>query len=194
MKSLTKKIPVEEEVYNGVHCALFQKALLEFSHTYSMSLRVVSILCMGCILLCLYIIPVFAEDELILINSSSSIGNDLISTSEEGSVLAMIQQLKEIAPETESLEDLEHVVQNSDATSIIFDENGNYIPQFPARGFAKGIFTAGFSATGVERYPNGTVISSYAISDSTTVAGLVTQFVKQYRYVSGVDLCASGEC
>jgi len=175
-----------------------------------MSRRIASILCMGCILLCLHGAPVFGDDELIyqaafsgvslITNSSPSVDIDPALSSQESSVLAMIQQLKGISPETDHLEqnlNLEHVivnVQSFDAMSVNLDENGNYIPQFPARAYAQGIFGASFSASGVEGYSNGTVTSSYSVSDSTRVAGYVTQFVKKYHYVSGIDLCADGGC
>lgn len=180
------------------------------SYVMSMNRRIASILCMGCILLCLHSAPVFGDDELIyqaafsgislITNSSPSVDIDVVPSSQESSVLAMIQQLKEIFPESDHLEqslNSEHVVanvQSFDAMSVNLDENGNYIPQFPAKAYAQGIFSASFSARGVEGYSNGVVNSTYAISDSTTVAGYVTQFVKKYHYVSGVDLCANGGC
>jgi len=172
-----------------------------------------SILCMGCILLCLHTAPVFGDEELIyqaafsgipsITNATPSVEIDFAPSSQEGSVPAMIQKLKGISPEDnylenslsfEDFEDIDVDVQSFDAMSVNLDENGNYIPQFPARAYAQGIFGASFSAAGTEGYANGTITSSYAVSDSTTVAGHVTQFVKKYHYVSGVDLCATEGC
>jgi hypothetical protein len=168
---------------------------------------------MGCVLLCLHTAPVFGDDELIyqaelsgvsfIANSSPSVGIDSVPSSQESRVLAMIQQLKGISPEADhlerklSFEAIQYILadaQNFGATPTNLGANGNYIPQFPAKAYAQGIFSASFSASGVEGYSNGTVTSSYAASDSATVAGYVTQFVKKYHYVSGVDLCATGGC
>jgi hypothetical protein len=180
------------------------------SHIIRMSQRVAPIVCIGYILLCLHSVPVFGDDELIyqaafsdvslIPNSSPSVDTDFVPFSQKSSVIAMIQQLKGIPPESDPLErnmNIEQLVaevQSFDATSVNLDENGNYIPQFPAKAYAQGIFGTSFSESGVERYPNGTIISSYAVSDSARVAAYVTQFVKKYHYVSGIDLCANGGC
>ena len=81
-----------------------------------------------------------------------------------------------------------------DLASAQFTDSGDYIPRYPAQAYAQGIFGASFSAVGTEGYPNGTALSSYTVSDSATVSGYVTRFVKKYHYVSGVDLCTLGEC
>jgi hypothetical protein len=125
----------------------------------------------------------------------------------ENGVFAMIQRLKGNYTEPSPLSTITNAsgslpeldmsmvdVLAFDVAPAQFTEDGDYIPQYPAQAYAQGIFSASFSASGIEGDPNGTVLSSYAISDSATVAGYVTQFVKKYHYVSGVDLCTLGEC
>ena len=125
----------------------------------------------------------------------------------EGSVLAMIQRLKGTIPESNKngadmvqvkepvdIESIAAEVKSFDGTAVQLDEHGNYIPQFPAIAYAQGIVGTSFHASGVEGYSDGTITSSYSISDNTRVAGYITQYVKQYQYKSGVGPCANGEC
>jgi hypothetical protein len=171
---------------------------------------------MGFLLLCFLFIPVLGADDLMY---SASVGTPLmpdpLSTGnggsspviKEGSVLAMIQQLKGIPLTTNENSDevahigdeldIDHVtteVQNFDGTAVALDENGNYIPLFPSKMYAQGIVGTSFHASGVEGYSDGTVTSSYSISDNTRVAGYISQYVKQYHYTSGVGACADGMC
>jgi len=187
----------------------------------SMNQREVRIIsCLGCLLLCSLFTPVLGADELLY---SASVGtppipdqqyaghtdhtdNGSSSVTKEGSVLAMIQRLKGISPATNknSVEvakgeqlDIDRIVaevQNFDATAVELDENGNYIPKFPSKMYAQGIVGTSFHASGIEGYSDGTVTSSYSISDNTRVAGHISQYVKQYHYTSGVGACADGKC
>jgi hypothetical protein len=118
----------------------------------------------------------------------------------------MIQRLKGISPaanknsaeiaQGEQL-DIDRIVaevQNFDATTVELDESGNYIPKFPSKMYAQGIVGTSFHASGIEGYSDGTITSSYSISDNTRVAGYISQYVKRYHYTSGVDACADGKC
>ncbi|MDR2854588.1 MAG: hypothetical protein LBV40_00280 [Methanomicrobiales archaeon] len=181
--------------------------------------EVLIIYCMGCLLLCSLFTPALGADELMY---SASVGTSPILdqqytgntdsgesflVTKEGGVLAMIQQLKGISPDANKnsaevadiIEQLDSdslaaKIQNFDGTAVKLDANGNYIPQFPSKMYAQGIVGTSFHASGVEGYSDGTITSSYSMSDSTRVAGYISQYVKQYHYTSGIDTCADGTC